>query len=153
MKGSKILSIVIAIIAIIGGILFIRVASEDAEVIETNVDVANNLVSPLIYFSTYLFYASVIIAVVLSFIGLVRNPQNLKKTLGGVGILAVLLAIAYFLSDSNAVYNAAGGIEPGGEDGAAVNHWVGTGIWDSVILGGIASLFFVWDLVKGLVKS
>ncbi len=153
MKGSKILSIAIAIIAVIGGILFIRVAMEDAEMIKTDVDLANQVVSPLIYYSTSLFYAAVAITIVLSVVGLVRNPQNLKKTLGGLGVMAILLAIAYFLSDSNVVYDASGKIQPGGEEGSAINHWVGTGIWYSVILGGIASLFFIYDLLKGLVKS
>lgn len=153
MKSTKILNILIAIIAIIGGFLFIRIFMEDTETIETNVDVANQVVSPLIYYSTYLFYAAVVITIALSFWGLIRNPENLKKTLGGVAVLAVLLFIAYFLSDSEAVYNAAGKIEPGGEEGSSINHWVGTGIWYSIILGGIASLFFVWDLLKGLVKS
>ena len=153
MKSNKILNILIAAVALIGGVLFIRVFMEDTEAIETDVDVANNVVSPLIYYSTYLFYAAVIITIGLSLISLVRNPENLKKTLGGLGILAVLLLVAYFLSDSEAVYNAAGEIESGGEEGSSVNKWVGTGIWYSVILGGIASLFFVWDLLKGLVKS
>ena len=153
MKSTKILNIFIAVIAIIGGILFIRIFMEDTETIETNVDVANQVVSPLIYYSTYLFYGAVIITIALSLWALVRNPENLKKTLGGVAVLAVLLFIAYFLSDSDAVYNAAGGIEPGGEEGSAVNHWVGTGIWYSIILVGIAGLFFVWDLLKGLIKS
>ena len=153
MKSNKILNILIAAIALIGGFLFIRVFMEDTDAIKTDVDVANSVVSPLIYYSTYLFYAAVIITIGLSLISLVRNPENLKKTLGGLAILGVLLLVAYFLSDSEAVYNAAGDIESGGEEGSAVNKWVGTGIWYSVILGGIASLFFVWDLLKGLVKS
>lgn len=154
MKSNKILSIVITVIAVIGIILFIRVGTEDAEVIETNVDVQNSLVSPLIYYSTWLFYATVAIAVILSLWSLIKNPENLKKTLGGLGVLAVFLLIAYFLADSAAVYDANGlKVLEGGEEGSATNKWVGTGIWYSVILGGIASLFFVWDLLKGLVKS
>lgn len=154
MKSNKILNIVIAGIALIGGVLFIRIFMEDAQDIEDNVnDLQNTVVSPLISFSTWLFYAAVVITIGLSLVSLVRNPDNLKKTLGGLAILGVLLLVAYFLSDSNVVYNAAGEIEAGGEEGSAVNRWVGTGIWYSVILGAIASLFFVWDLVKGLVKS
>jgi hypothetical protein len=99
-----------------------------------------------------LLIATVVVAIGLSLLSLFRNPENLKKTLGGLAVLAALLIISYFLADSDAVYNAAGGIEPGGEEGSAVNRWVGAGIWYSIILGSIASLFFVWDLVKGLVK-
>lgn len=154
MKSNKILNIAITAIALIGGILFIRIFSEDAEVIETNVDVQNSLVSPLISFSFWLFIAAVVISVVLSIFSVIRNPENLKKTLGALGVLAVLLLISYFLSDSNAVYDANGlSVLKGGEEGSSTNKWVGTGIWYSVILGGIASLFFVWDLIKGLVKS
>ena len=154
MKSNKILNILIAVIAIIGAILFIRVGMQDAVAIEDNVDnLQNTHVSPLISFSFWLFIIAVIITIGLSLWSLIRNPENLKKTLGGLAVLGVLLFIAYFLSDSNVVYNAAGGIEPGGEEGSSINHWVGTGIWYSIILGGIAGLFFVWDLLKGLVKS
>lgn len=153
MKSDKILNIVIALIALIGGVLFVRIFMEDTEAIETNVEIQNKVVSPLISYSFWLFIAAVVITVLLSLWGLIRNPENLKKTLGGLAVLGALLLIAYFLSDSEVVYNAAGGIEPGGEAGSAVNKWVGTGIWYSIILGGIAGVFFVWDLVKGLIKS
>lgn len=154
MKSNKILNILIAAIALIGGILFIRIFMEDAEVIETNVDVANSVVSPLIYYSTYLFYAAVIITIGLSLLSLVRNPENLKKTLGGLAVLAVLLFIAFFLSDSAVVYDANNiNILPGGEEGSSINKWVGTGIWYSTILLVIGGVFFIFDLLKGLVKS
>jgi len=153
MKINKILSIVITVIAVIGIFLFIRVGMEDAEVIEDNVDVQNSLVSPLISYSTFLFYAAVAITILLSLWSLVRNPENLKKTLGGLAVLAVFLVVAYFLSDSAVVYDANGlNILPGGEEGSSTNKWVGTGIWYSTILLVIAGLFFVWDLLKGLIK-
>lgn len=153
MKSNKILNILIAAISIIGGILFIRVLMEDSKAIEESVDLQNSLVSPLISFSYWLCIAAVVITIGLALWSLIRNPENLKKTLGGLGVLALLLAVAYFMSDSNVVYNAAGKIEAGGEAGSAINHWVGTGIWYSIILGAIAGLFFIWDLVKGLIKS
>lgn len=152
MKSNKILNILIAAIALIGGVLFIRVLMEDSVAIEESVDLQNSLVSPLISFSYWLCIAAVVITIGLAFLSLIRNPENLKKTLGGLAVLAVLLGIAYVLSDSNVVYNSAGGIEAGGEEGSAINHWVGAGIWYSIILGSIAGLFFVWDLVKGLIK-
>ena len=152
MNNTKILNLLIAAIALIGGILFIRVFSVDASVIETDVDKQNSIISPLIYFSYYLFLGTVIITVVLSLLGLLSNKDNLIKALKGIGALTVLLIIAYILSDSNVVYDAAGRVQPGGEEGSSVNRWVGAGIWYSIILGGIAGLFFVWDLVKGLIK-
>jgi FtsH-binding integral membrane protein len=154
MKSNKILNILITLIAVVGGILFIRIFMEDAEALKTDVDLGNSVISPLIYYSTWLFYATVIVTIVLSLWSMFRNPENLKKTLAGLGVLAVLLVVAYFLSDTAAVYDANGlKVLEGGEEGSNTNKWVGTGIWYSVILGGIASLFFVWDLLKGLVKS
>ena len=154
MKSNKILNILITLIAVVGGILFIGIFMEDAEALKTDVDLGNSVISPLIYYSTWLFYATVIVTIVLSLWSIFRNPENLKKTLAGLGVLAVLLVVAYFLSDTAAVYDANGlKVLEGGEEGSSTNKWVGTGIWYSVILGGIASLFFVWDLLKGLVKS
>ena len=40
-----------------------------------------------------------------------------------------------------------------GEEGSSINRLVGTGIWYSVILGLIGLGFFIYDLVKGLIKS
>ena len=153
MKSNKILSIIIAVVALVGAFLFVRIFMEDAEAIETNVDLQNKVISPIIYYSTFLLIATVVITVVLSLVSLVRNPENLKKTLMGLAVLGVLLIISYGLSDSEAVINAAGGISDGGEAGSSTNKWVGTGIWYSIILGVIASGFFVYDLVKGLIKS
>ena len=153
MKSNKLLNIAIAVVSVIGIFLFIRVATEDKEALAASVDLQNSLVSPLVYFSTYLLYASVIIAVVLSMISLVRNPDNLKKTLMGLAVLGVIFLISYFTADSAAVLDTQGAVLEGGEEGSATNQLVGTGIWYSVFLGAIASVFFVWDLVKGLVKS
>lgn len=153
MKSNKLLNISIAVISVIGIILFIRVAAEDKEALGASVDLQNSLVSPLVYFSTYLLYASVIIAIVLSMISLVRNPDNLKKTLMSLAVLGVIFLISYFTADSAAVLDTQGAVLKGGEEGSTTNQMVGTGIWYSVFLGAIASVFFVWDLVKGLVKS
>ena len=71
----------------------------------------------------------------------------------GVGLLAVVLIICYFMADSNAVLDTQNKVLEGGEAGTATNQWVGTGIWFSIALGLVASLFFVYDLVKGLIKS
>lgn len=153
MKSNKILSIIIAVVALVGAFLFIRIFMEDAEAIETDVDLQNKVISPIIYYSTFLLIATVVITVVLSLWSIIRNPENLKKTLMGLLALGVLLIVSYFLSDSEAVINAAGGISEGGEAGSSINKWVGAGIWYSIILGVIASGFFVYDLVKGLIKS
>jgi len=148
-KFSKILTIVVAALALIGIALFINVYG----VIGDEPEVVSTAVSPLIMYSAYLFYIVVVITVVLSILGIVKNPDNLKKTLLGLAIMGVLLLISYLLSDSSAVFNAKGSVLPGGEEGAFSNQWSSTGIWYSIILGALGFMFFMIDLVKGLIKS
>ncbi|MDG2152005.1 MAG: hypothetical protein P8K12_07155 [Polaribacter sp.] len=123
------------------------------EAVENDVDVANKVVSPLVYFSQYLLYFAVGITLVLSLGGLFKNPESLKKTLLGLGVLGLLFLGAYSLSDSNIVLDNADIVLPGGEEGSSTNRFVGTGIWFSLILGFIGLGFFVYDLGKGLIKS
>jgi hypothetical protein len=148
-KFSKILTIVVAVISVIGIALFANAASIDKEEIEA----LNSAIDPLIVYSTYLVYAAIVITIVLSIIGLVKNPENLKKTLLGLAIMGVLLIVSYILGDSDAVLNTQGVVLEGGEAGASSNQWVGSLIWYSLILVVIGGAFFVYDLLKGLVKS
>ncbi|MFY0631788.1 MAG: hypothetical protein JXR05_15590 [Flavobacteriaceae bacterium] len=148
-KFSKILTIVVALLALIGIALFINVYIVTGDDPET----VSSAVGPLIVFSTYLFYAVVAVTVVLSILGLVKNPDNLKKTLLGLAIMGVLLVISYLLGDSSAVFDAKGAVLPGGEEGAFSTKWSSTGIWYSIILGALGFMFFLVDLVKGLIKS
>ncbi|MDG2357443.1 MAG: hypothetical protein P8L21_04090 [Polaribacter sp.] len=152
-KISKIITYVITALSLIGIILLVRVLMAGEEAVENNVDVANKVVSPLVYFSQYLLYFAIGITLVLSLGGLFKNPESLKKTLLGLGVLGLLFVVAYSLSDSNIVLDNADIVLPGGEEGSSINRLVGTGIWYSVILGLIGLGFFVYDLVKGLIKS
>jgi len=147
-KFSKILTIIVAVISVTGIALFINVSITD-DVPES----ISGAVGPLIGFSLYLFYAAVIITLALSVRGLVKNPENLKKTLLGLGVMTVLLVVSYLLGDSEPVLDAQGKVLEGGELGAASNQWVGSLIWYSTILVLIGGIFFVVDLAKGLIKS
>jgi len=65
-KISKIITYVITLLALIGIILLVRVLMAGEEAVENDVDVANKVVSPLVYFSQYLLYVAVGITLVLS---------------------------------------------------------------------------------------
>ena len=149
---SKILNIVIAIIAVIGAILFIRIFMADADAIENDPEVQSSIISPIITFSTILLYITIGIAIILSLWSLVKKPESLKKTVLGLVVLGVILVLAYFTGDSEVVVGAKG-VLAGGEAGSSTNQWVSTGIWYSLFLGAIAGAFFVYDLLKGLIKS
>jgi hypothetical protein len=152
-KFSKIITYIVTAIAVVGIILLVRVLMAGEDAVENDVAVQNSVVSPLVSFSQYLLYGVVIVTLVLSLLGLFKNPENLKKTLLGVAALGVLFVVAYFMADSNVVIDNAGGILEGGEAGSSINQFTGAGIWFSIILGGIGLAFFVVDLVKGLIKS
>ena len=150
---AKYLSIFVAVIALIGAILFIRVFMADIDALENDPDVQKSVVNPIVWFSAALLYTAIIITVGLSLWSMIKNPNNLKKIALGLGLLTVVLVISYFTADSNAVLDTQGLVLEGGEAGTSMNQWVGTGIWFSVALGLVASLFFVYDLLKGLIKS
>jgi hypothetical protein len=147
-KFSKILTIIVAVLSLIGIALFINVTATDD--VPASISSA---VGPLILYSTYLFYAAVIITLALSIRGMVKNPENLKKTLLGLAVMVVLLVVSYILGDSDPVFDAQGIVLEGGEQGAASNKWVGSLIWYSLILVVIGGGFFVIDLIKGVIKS
>jgi hypothetical protein len=150
---SKILSIFVALVAVVGAILFIRIFTEDAELIKSDAEVQQSIITPIIVFSQVLLYLAIGVAVVLSLWAMVKNPENLKKTGLGVVALGVLLLLAYFTGDSAVVTDPQGKVLAGGEEGSSINQWVSTGIWYSMFLGLIAGIFFVIDLGKGLIKS
>ena len=152
-KFSKIITYIVTAIAVVGIILLVRVLMAGEDAVENDVAVQNSVVSPLVSFSQYLLYGVVVVTLVLSLLGLFKNPENLKKTLLGITALGVLFVVAYFMADSDVVIDNANNILEGGEAGSSINQFTGAGIWFSIILGGIGLFFFVIDLVKGLIKS
>ena len=152
-KFSKIITYIVTAIAVVGIILLVRVLMAGEDAVENDVAVQNSVVSPLVSFSQYLLYGVVIVTLVLSLVGLFKNPENLKKTLLGLAALGVLFVVAYFMADSDVVIDNANNILEGGEAGSSINQFTGAGIWFSIILGGIGLFFFVYDLVKGLIKA
>ena len=143
-KLYKIVKIAIAAIALIGIFLFIRVAMNADNPVELS-DVA----SPLVTFSMILLFLAIIITVLFSIIGLLKNPKALKKTLLSLGVLAGLFFLAYVMSSSAEVTDTYGKVL---KDGAAgvVPKRVGAIINYSYILGIIAVACVLWGSLKGM---
>ena len=119
---AKYLSIFVAVIALIGAILFIRVFMADIDALENDPDVQKSVVNPIVWFSAALLYTAIIITVGLSLWSMIKNPNNLKKIGLGLGLLTVVLVISYFTADSNAVLDTQGLVLEGGE--APQRHYV-----------------------------
>lgn len=144
--NNKILTLLTAAISLIGAALFVNVVRIDKE----NVEAVSDAVSPLVTYSYYLLIGIVIVAVVISLLSMFKNPAALKKTVLGVAALGVIFAVCYMLSSNGNVIGA-DGAELVGK--GSISKWVGTGISFSMTLGAVASVFFVIDLLKGIVKS
>jgi len=145
-KKSKILTIIAALIGVVGLILFIRVilAGDDSEAVD-------GAVGGYVFFAKYLFIIAAVIAVGLSIGNLVKHPQALKKTLMALVVLAVLLAIAYFMASGDAVTNIKGDVIKDGEAGAT-SKWVSALINFTGILGVLGLVAIGQGFVKSLVK-
>ncbi len=153
-KFSKILTVLAGLIGLVGFYFFIRIMMEGDEAIEAmlaDITIKDTIVSPFIYFAKFVLIATALIAVVFSFINMVKNPQGLKTTLIGVLAMAVILVIAYMSASGDAVTDSVGRVLEGGEAGS-VSKWVSTGIIFSGILGAIGFVFFLVDFGRSFVK-
>ncbi len=140
---SKILTIVTAVIGVIGAILFVRVlmAGDDSEAIESSVNI-------IVHFSKWLLIITAVITVGLSLFNLLKNPKALKKTLLGVVILAVLFGLSYVMASDAAVINQFGDVVKNGEAGSTSKM-----ISALINFTGILSLVAIATIGLGFVKS
>ena len=150
-KLSKILTLVVGLIGLIGFFFFVRILIEGDDALKVDADLQNSILSPFISFSLIILAVTAVITVVYSAINMVKHPDVLKRTLMGVGILLVFLVVAYVLADDGAVMSMGKVLEYG--EAGTISKWVSTGINFSAILGIIGLGVFVIDFVKSLVKN
>jgi len=141
---SKIFMIVTLVLAVVGVVLYyLSTSASDASV------------------GNYVGYALVLLvittglAVVFSLLNLFKNPAALKKALFSIGVLAIILAIAYFMASSDAVYDASDKVfidSNGAPYSSGTFKWVDTFIVYSVILMIVGAVLFLVDMIKNLIK-
>ena len=151
-KVSKILSLVAGLIGLIAIYFLVRIIMEGDDAVKESLDLQNSLVSPFVTFAKVILIITTVLALVFSLWNLIRHPKLLKKTLISLAALGLLLLVAYVMASDAAVTNVSGNVIKDGEAGP-VSKWVSTGIWYSMILGGIGLIFFLWDFVKSLVAK
>lgn len=150
-KLSKILTLVAGLIGLIGFFFFVRILIEGDEALKVDADLQGSILSPFISFSIFLLIITALISVVFSVTNLVKHPQVLKRSLLGVGVLVLFLALAYSLADDGAVTSMGKVLEYG--EAGSISKWVSTGINFSAILGVIGFGAFFIDFIKSLVKN
>ncbi|HBK71810.1 MAG TPA: hypothetical protein DDZ39_09185 [Flavobacteriaceae bacterium] len=145
-KKSKILTIITAVIGIIGAILFIRVLMA-----EEGTEAMDSAVNTIVHFSKILLIVTALIAVGLSLFSMLKNPKALKKTLLGLVVLAVLFGISYAMASDAAVTNQFGDIVTNGEAGST-SKMISTLIIFTGILGALAIGTIGFGFVKSFIK-
>lgn len=144
-KISKILAVVILVIAVIGAALYAMVLTADGE------DAVKGSVSPLVEFSAWLLYATLAITVLFAIVNILKNPEDLKKMGINLAVLGAVYALAYFTASDAAVLDVQGQILEGGEAGAT-SKLISTIINYSVYLAGIAIAAVGLGAVKSAIK-
>jgi len=122
------------------------------DAVKESLELQNSLVSPFVTFAKVILIVTAVVAVLFSVWNLIKHPKLLKKTLLSIGVLAVLLAIAYMMADDGETLNTSGLVLKDGEAGST-SKWVSTGIWYSLILGGAGLVGVLWDFVKSIVSK
>lgn len=147
MKNTKILNIGVAVVMLLGLFFWIRTGMNGDD-LKGNADLQASVLNPFSWLTFLLLIVSTGSAVIFSIINLVKHPTLLKRSLMGLAAMVIILLVAYFMSTGGAVHNLKG------EElaSADVSKWVSTGIWYSLLLGGVGLLFFVYDFAKSFVK-
>lgn len=150
-KLSTILTIIAGVIGLVGFYFFVRVVMEGDDAIIESADLQSSIVSPFISFATFVLYATGVVVVVFSVLNLIKHPEVLKRSIVGLAIMGVLLAVAYAFASDAAVTDGLGSVLEDGEAGS-VSKWVSTLINYSFILGAIGLVSILFASLKGIVK-
>ena len=146
--NNKIITLVVAVLAIIGLVFALMAMVVDPEV---DLMAANDAASPLVTYSLILLGITAAVAVVGSLFSLFKNPAALKKAMMGLAILGVVLLVSYLFANSDQVIDAKDEVIAAA--GSSVSKLTSTGIVFSALLMLVAGVFFVVDLLKGIIKS
>jgi len=147
---TNILKGLVGLIAVVAAYFFIQIINTgDDAIVEGGGSLG--IVGPMVSFSIGLFLVVLGLTVLFSIIGLFKKPEALKKTLLGLVILGIFLAISYGLADDAAVTDVTGEVLEGGQAGPE-SKWVSTGIWYTVLLGTTAILSIVVGGFKSFIK-
>jgi hypothetical protein len=147
MKNTKILNIGVAVVMLLGLVFWIRTGMNGDD-LKGNADLQVSVLDPFYYLTVLLLIISAGAAVIFSVMNLVKHPTLLKRSLMGLGAMAVILLVSYLMSTGNVVLSLKGDELAS----ANVSKWVSTGIWYSILLGAVGLLFFVYDFAKSFIK-
>lgn len=147
MNLQNIIKIVSGLLGVLGSVLLIRIMSLGDDQIKMDASMGDfSLVTPLIMLAIFTLSIAVLVTITFSMRGLASDVNKVKKSALISGILIIVIAISYGISD---------GIETPLKDGemlsASGSRWVGTGIRVFYILTVVAFVSMIFSSVKKLI--
>ncbi|MDJ0645998.1 MAG: hypothetical protein QNJ57_08470 [Flavobacteriaceae bacterium] len=150
-KLSRILTIVAAVIGLLGAFFLVRIMMAGSDEVQNSADLQNSIVSPFIAFTQVVLFIAAAAAILFSVWNLIKHPQALKKTLMMLVVLGVILLIAYFTASDAAVTDITGNIIKNGEAGST-SKWVSALINFTGFLGLGGIILIGLGVVRGMLK-
>ena len=150
-KLSKILTIVAGAISLIGVFFMVRIIMVGDDTLKSDPAAQGSIVSPFVTFAIIVLIAVTVVTIVLSLRNLVKNPQSLKKSLMGIGVLGVVLLLTYFTASDGAILDSFGDVVKDGEAGN-VSQWVSALINFTGLLGAAGLAIIGFGIVKNIKK-
>ena len=137
MSLQRILSLVVAVIAIVGAVLWVLIARADGD---------SGPIGAMLNVGKWLVIIAAAVALVFALKNIVSDGQKLKKTLTSIVAFAVLAGIAYVMAKGTAIE---GGENPITE---SASKMVGAGIYLFYLLAAIAILIMIFFGIRKTIK-
>ncbi|WP_405199789.1 hypothetical protein [Christiangramia sp. LLG6405-1] len=145
MTLHKVLKYLALVIGVIGMILLGRIIATGDDAIKASADLQGSHLDPFMWIAYLVLAVIVVLVAIFVIVGLFRG--NIKNTIIAVGSFAVIIIVAYVLSDGEATQ-----LKDGTMLSASGDHWVGAGLITFYILAGIAIAAMVFSGIKKLAK-
>ena len=145
MTLHKVLKYLALVIGVIGLILLGRIIATGDDAIKASADLQGSHLDPFMWIAYLVLAVIVVLVAIFVIVGLFRG--NIKNTIIAVGSFAVIIIVAYVLSDGEATQ-----LKDGTMLSASGDHWVGAGLITFYILAGIAIAAMIFSGIKKLAK-
>ncbi|MCF4100300.1 hypothetical protein L1I30_01350 [Gillisia sp. M10.2A] len=145
MNVHKILKYIALVIGVIGLILLGRIIMAGDDAIDASADLQSSMLDPMMYVTYIVFAITLVIVAFFVIKGLFSG--NIKNTLISVGAFALIVVVAYVLTDGTQLE-----LKDGTTLSASGDHWVGAGLVVFYILAIIAVGAMVLSGIRKLIK-
>jgi len=145
MTLHKVLKYLALVIGVIGLILLGRIIATGDDAIKASADLQGSHLDPFMWIAYLVLAVIVVLVAIFVIVGLFRG--SIKNTIIAVGSFAVIIIVAYVLSDGEATQ-----LKDGTMLSASADHWVGAGLITFYILAAVAIAAMVFSGIKKLAK-